>query len=210
MRPPSAPRSVPSRVGTAGTPRAPAPPPQLRPTAGSPPAPAPHKGLFVTGAGAGRAGRTQRPLARPRAPVPPLPTPRPCRKAPLTGETPGPPGRDGDAGLARHGDGTGTARGRHGDAGRWHGQGMGVSSADTAQGQGTRHGDGGTVQGQRTWGTATAEGQGNGGQGMGTQGTAKGQGRQCWHGTGIGTRRTAQMGTQGAGTRQGHGGCWHG
>jgi len=45
---------------------------------------------------------------------------------------------------------------------------------------------------------------------MGTPDMAKGQGHRCWHGTGIGTQRTAQMGTQGAGTGQGHRGCWHG
>lgn len=70
----------PSQGGHRWHPQGTSSPPQLHPTAGSPPAPAPHKGLFVTGAGAGSAGRTQRPLARPRAPVPPRPPPGPAER----------------------------------------------------------------------------------------------------------------------------------
>lgn len=133
------------------------------------------------------------------------------------GETPGPLGRDGDAGLARHGDGTGTARGRgalarprdgglqrgHGTGtgdtawGRWHGAGaedVGHCHRRGTEEWGARDGD--TGHGKGT-GTPVLAWHGDRDTAHGTDGDTG-----CWHQTG--TRRVL------ARLKDGISGCRHG
>lgn len=147
---------------------------------------------------------------------PPPSRPQALQKGPIDREAPGPPGRDGDTGLARHGDSTGTAWGcgvlarqRDGGHGRgggtggmgwgqWHskggGHGMGMLAWHRDRGQGMGQRDGDTGHGKGTGMPVWAR---HRDRAHGTDGDT-----ECWQSTG-GQRVLARH-------RDGISGCWHG